>query len=101
MHNLARLLLCCLVFSAVNALPPKAEILADGLEAVNYWTASHDQYCGWEDATLMIGEPAGQQRQQQQHSQCLSHVQHAHSAQRLQFAATSALALPMTASRNA
>jgi hypothetical protein len=56
MLKLARLLLCCLLLSAVDALPPKAEILADGLNAVNYWTASHEQYCGWEDATLMIGE---------------------------------------------
>jgi hypothetical protein len=72
MYSLARILLCCLVLSAVDALPPKAEILADGLNAVNYWRASYEHYCGWEDATLMIGELAGQQRQQQQqHSQCL------------------------------
>jgi hypothetical protein len=55
MFNLASLLLLCGTLSAVAALPPKAEILADGLKAVNYWRANHDQYCGWEDATLMIG----------------------------------------------
>ncbi|KAF6259727.1 hypothetical protein COO60DRAFT_981508 [Scenedesmus sp. NREL 46B-D3] len=54
-RTLAGLLLGCFALSAVGALPPKAEILADGLKAVNYWRENHDQYCGWEDGTLMIG----------------------------------------------
>lgn len=55
MLKLTVVLLCCVALSAVTALPPKAQILADGLKAVNYWRANHDQYCGWEDGTLMIG----------------------------------------------
>lgn len=56
MLKLTVVLLCCVALSAVTALPPKAQILADGLKAVNHWRANHDQYCGWEDGTLMIGE---------------------------------------------
>lgn len=39
------------------ALPPRAEVLADGMRAADYWfnRSSGMPDCGWESATLMIG----------------------------------------------